>query len=242
MPLKALSTFRPTGPRQYVPSKGGYQDQFLDYAWEERKVRVHSPHRDWTYKSRRGVGHQSDGVVLAPYFYDKRQSVPINRPKVCMVKQYRIAVDSETYEFAGGIANEQVPGMGIERECNDEAVARYAMAREFKEEFGLKVDPKKIKVVFCEYPMPSFSSAKMWGGVVRIEPPEVLKVGEVFNELNITDYTVSEVFDLAEVLSARRDGEIRFDFATSRLLDELVREIARECGGPHFRGVLFDDF
>ncbi len=157
-------------------------------------------------RNRRAFIEGPDGVNILPYFYRG------GLVWVVMVRQFRIALngpDKETLECPGG---------GLE------GGVLTGMAKELYEETKIRVDSNRIKIVLHELAWPSMLSVAAWGGIVKIdesEIPEELLFGEWFDG----EYIIREIHSLKSLLEFRDSGEIRFDLWTSRILDELAKEV-----------------
>lgn len=159
------------------------------------------PHR---YVSTRDTIEAPDGAQLLPYFWAGDEWI------VVLVEQFRIAIPGQTYEAPGGEVDERDPAA--------------AMARELSEETGIKIDHKAVEIVFCERIQPSMMAARIWGGIVRINPadlpPELLN-----GEVAFGDYTVLITKPLEELLVKRDTLTADFDLMLSRLLDEVAKRV-----------------
>ena len=162
-----------------------------------------------TYVSQRGVIEAPDAALVLPYFQDKGEWY------VVLIEQFRLALSGQTLEAPGG-------------ELDTADVAR-GMVRELQEETGISVAPKRIKVVYSELAAPSLMSAKMWGGIVKLEKsevPEALLAGE----WACNEYSALATRPLVAFLKSRDAMTIIIDLWLSRLLDEVAKKV-----GPHIK-------
>lgn len=142
------------------------------------------------------------GQIL-PYFKDPGD----NRWKVVLVSQYRIAVRSETLEAPGGIFDKG--------EAPEEA-----LARELKEETGIKVGSNTIQIVLYENPLISLLDSALFGGIVKVGSKSA-KSGKKSGLDTETEWTRVEVLDLVSLL---KKPEKIMDMMTARLLNEVAKE------------------
>jgi len=162
------------------------------------------------YSSSRNFTENPDGAMVIPYFYKDGQWM------VVIVRQFRIALadgKEDDYETLEAVAGE---AYGDDK--------KVCMAAELKEEAGILVDPSKIKMVACEFHVPSSFSDDLYSGIVEIEesqiPKEIL-AGEWFDG----EYTIVEIHPLVELLRARNQGGIKLDVWTARVLDEVAKQV-----------------
>ncbi len=207
-----MATFNALVPPTEVVGKPMYKDRFLEYRWLEADVQVITNNKEWTYHSSRGVGFLNDGVVVIPYF--KREEIWY----VCLVEQYRIAIDSQTLEMVGGIANDDPNILS----CGSAIQAQRAMARELQEEMGIDVDYREIDIVLTEHFSNSFSQAMYIGGLIEIQEYQTPKIDGVYGEFEHGEYTVAVVRDFLSVLYEKDALPGHFDLITSRMLTELA--------------------
>lgn len=147
-----------------------------------------------------------DGVNVLPYFY-RGESV-----WVVMVRQFRIALGGQNKETL------ECPGGGLEGEV------LAGMVKELYEETRICVDLNRIKLVLHELAWPSMLSVAAWGGIVKIDESEIPKE-LLFGEWFDGEYSIREIHPLKNLLEFRDSDEMRFDLWTSRMLDELAKEV-----------------
>lgn len=145
------------------------------------------------------------GGLILPYFKDSE-----GKWKIVLVRQYRPAVKKQTIEAPGGKL--------------DSEPAKTALSRELKEETGIKVGPKTIKIVIREYSNTSIININIIGGIVRINQCMVKDKKNAGNKSE-NEWTQVKIFDLIEILKKRDNGSIMLDLLTSRLIDEVAKEI-----------------
>lgn len=144
----------------------------------------------------------SGGQVL-PYFEDSEK-----KWKIVLVSQYRPAIKNMTVEGAGGILDGKAP--------------QKALARELKEETGVRVNPRSIKIVLNEYAHPSILSASVFGGIVEIKAHMVTDK-KIAGKKSENERTRVEICDFLHMLKEREKGLTKVDLLTSRLLDEVAK-------------------
>ncbi len=209
-----MGSFRKVGETTLCSNKPGFQDKFITYRWPQMTVEVNSGTLKRTFISSRGVAYGADGCVVVPYFHDPFD----NRWKIVMVKQFRVAVESETIEPAGGRISED-PLI-----CFSKDLAKNAMAREMEEEIGLVVHPSKIKIVLVEWILNSLLNNTFFGGIVQINSEDIPEDG-IRGEWGLCEYSINCIFDLTDILKDRDDGRKKFDLISSRMLDEVAKEV-----------------
>lgn len=151
-----------------------------------------------------GVVEGPDGSNVLPYFIEN------GILHIVLVAQFRHAVEAITWEAPGGVV--------------DSEDVKLSMARELKEETGIKINPADIKVVFKEYLLPQLVNAFGWGGVVEISKND-LSPNKIYGEPQEGEFTSLIVKPFVEIIDMRRKGDIILDFWTSRLINELARII-----------------
>lgn len=161
---------------------------------------------------RTAIGYSNEAIKLPrggqvlPYFKDTG-----NVWHVVLVNQYRMALKKNTLEAAGGIIDES-------------ETPREALSRELKEETGIRIKSRSIKIIFEEYPMPSLVDSRVFGGIVEIKIKMVKNKKKAGNEFE-NERTQVEVFDLIEILKNRDNGLVILDLMTSRLVDEVAKAV-----------------
>lgn len=145
------------------------------------------------------------GGQIMPYFKDAR-----GLWHIVLVSQYRISLGYKTIEGPGG-------------RIDKSETAKKAMARELYEETGIKVMPRSIAIIFNEHILTSLLNAGIFGGIVKI------KAGMVKNKENHDsgngEQTVVVITNLKNFLKKRREGKIKIDLITSRLVDEVAKNV-----------------
>lgn len=178
----------------------------VNFRFRLARIKVYSDKGDLIseHVSKRGVITAPDGAQVLPYFRCG------GKWHVVMIDQFRIAVSSQTIECPGG-----------EVDLND---VQAVMAKELREEAKINVDPRRIKVVFCELIQPSTMNAWAYGGIVKLEPAEVQNQA-IGGEWQFGEFTAVAAKPLIEMLRLRDSGKHNLDLWGSRLLDEVAKEV-----------------
>ena len=146
------------------------------------------------------------GGQVMPYFKDAKGVW-----NVVLVNQYRIALKKNTLEAAGGIIDKgETP--------------QEALSRELKEETGIRVKPKSIRIVFEEYPMSSIVDAIVFGGIVEIKTGTV-KNKKIADDNHERENTRVKIFKLTDLIKKRLAKTLKIDLMTSRLIDEVAKAV-----------------
>lgn len=146
----------------------------------------------------------SGGGLVLPYFNSR------GKWKIVLVSQFRPAVLKRTMEAPGGRLDSQSPDI--------------ALSRELLEEAGIKVKPQSIMIVVNEYTHPSILSTVNIGGIVKINTNMVENKKMAGNSCE-NEWTQVKVFDLVEILRKRENNLIMLDLMTSRLIDEVAKNV-----------------
>lgn len=129
---------------------------------------------------------------------------------IVLVSQYRISLGIRTIEGPGGRIDK---GENVKK----------AMARELYEETGIRVMPQAIAIIFNEHILTSLLDAGIFGGIVKIKA-DMVKNKENHDSGN-GEQTLVEIVNLKDFLKKRREKKIKIDLMTSRLVDEVAKNV-----------------
>lgn len=168
------------------------------------KISSHSGAYINEYESQRGVMMVPNGAQILPYLLRNKEWC------VVMIEQFRIAVSRQTIECPGG-----------EVDLDD---VQVVMAKELGEEAKIHVDPGRVKIVFRELIQPSIMNAWAYGGIIELDQAEVQDQA-IGGEWYFGEYTAVVIKPLIEMLKWRDSGNHHLDLWSSRLLDEVAKEV-----------------
>lgn len=154
----------------------------------------------------RGVVQARPGANVLPYFSHKGSCF------VVLVEQFRLAVGRVTFEAPGGVVEGDV---------------KRSMARELREETGIKVNPRDIEIKFREYYLASLLCGSAWGGIVGVRESQLPGYSPALEDGCTNEYTNVHYAPLLKVqeLKSQFSGKVKFDLWTSRLLDEVAKKV-----------------